>query len=83
MRFEHFAVTLQPFKELGADEHRSPNAREIDGRLFSAIQITTAAGICAMVDLVVEGRLPRAGFVRQEQAVLSEFLANRFGSYFV
>jgi saccharopine dehydrogenase-like NADP-dependent oxidoreductase len=58
-------------------------ACEIDGRLFSAIQITTAAGICAMVDLVVEGRLPQAGFVRQEQAVLSEFLANRFGSYFV
>lgn len=45
----------------------------------SAIQITTAAGLCAAVDLFREGRLPRAGFVRQEQIALPEFLANRFG----
>lgn len=57
-------------------------AREIDGRLFSAIQITTAAGICAMVDLLVEGKLPQSGFVRQEQAALPDFLANRFGAYY-
>ena len=57
-------------------------AREIDGKLFSAIQITTAAGICAMVDLLVEGELPQAGFVRQEQAPLDRFLANRFGAHY-
>jgi saccharopine dehydrogenase-like NADP-dependent oxidoreductase len=57
-------------------------AQEIDGRLFSAIQVTTAAGICAMVDLLVEGKLPSSGFVRQEHAPLSAFLANRFGSYY-
>ena len=54
----------------------------IDGRLYSAIQITTAAGICAMVDLLREGALPRAGFVRQEDADLDHFLANRFGRYY-
>ncbi|HLB81288.1 MAG TPA: saccharopine dehydrogenase family protein, partial [Dongiaceae bacterium] len=54
-------------------------AREIDGRLTSAIQITTAAGLCAMVDLHGQGRLPARGFVRQEQAELGDFLANRFG----
>ena len=31
-------------------------AQEVDGRLLSAIQITTAAGICAMVDLLVRGQ---------------------------
>jgi saccharopine dehydrogenase-like NADP-dependent oxidoreductase len=46
----------------------------------SAIQITTAAGICAMVDLMRAGTLPGQGFVRQEDATLSDFLANRFGS---
>ena len=46
---------------------------------LSAIQITTAAGICAALDLFREGRLPRAGFVRQEQVALPDFLANRFG----
>jgi saccharopine dehydrogenase-like NADP-dependent oxidoreductase len=46
----------------------------------SAIQITTAAGICAVLDLFREGRLPQQGFIRQEQVELPAFLANRFGS---
>ncbi|XHS79057.1 saccharopine dehydrogenase C-terminal domain-containing protein [Burkholderiaceae bacterium UC74_6] len=46
---------------------------------LSAIQITTAAGICAAVDLFREGKLPQKGFVRQEEVKLPEFLANRFG----
>jgi saccharopine dehydrogenase-like NADP-dependent oxidoreductase len=47
---------------------------------LSAIQITTAAGICAAVDLFREGKLPQKGFIRQEQVALPAFLANRFGS---
>ena len=47
---------------------------------LSAIQITTAAGICAAVDLFREGKLPQKGFVRQEQVALPDFLANRFGA---
>nr|WP_295078457.1 saccharopine dehydrogenase NADP-binding domain-containing protein [uncultured Roseateles sp.] len=46
---------------------------------LSAIQITTAAGICAAVDLFREGKLPASGFIRQEQVALPDFLANRFG----
>jgi saccharopine dehydrogenase-like NADP-dependent oxidoreductase len=46
---------------------------------LSAIQITTAAGICAAVDLFREGKLPQKGFIRQEQVELPAFLANRFG----
>lgn len=57
-------------------------AQTIDGRLMSAIQVTTAAGICAMVDLMAEGKLPQQGFVRQEQTSLADFHANRFGRYY-
>lgn len=46
---------------------------------MSAIQITTAAGICAAVDLFREKKLPQAGFIRQEQVLLPDLLANRFG----
>jgi len=46
---------------------------------LSAIQITTAAGICAAVDLFREGKLPQSGFIRQEEVKLPDFLANRFG----
>jgi saccharopine dehydrogenase-like NADP-dependent oxidoreductase len=52
---------------------------EFRGQELSAIQITTAAGICAVLDLHVSGKLPRQGFVRQEQIALADFLANRFG----
>jgi saccharopine dehydrogenase-like NADP-dependent oxidoreductase len=58
-------------------------AKEIHGKLMSAIQITTAAGICAMVDLHRDGKLPATGFVRQEQAKLGDFLGNRFGRHYV
>jgi saccharopine dehydrogenase-like NADP-dependent oxidoreductase len=49
---------------------------------LSAIQITTAAGLCAAVDLFRQGRLPRRGFIRQEQVALPDFLANRFGAVY-
>src|SRR5690606_37925304 len=61
---------------------RKVYGREVGGRNLSAIQLTTAAGLCAMVDLMVEGRLPRSGFIRQEAVSLDTFLANRFGRYY-
>jgi len=51
----------------------------INGVMRSAIQITTAAGICGVLDLLREGRIPAKGFVRQEDVPLDLFLANRFG----
>jgi saccharopine dehydrogenase-like NADP-dependent oxidoreductase len=55
---------------------------EVLGEPWSAIQITTAASLCAVLDLHREGRLPERGFVRQEQVGLEEFLANRFGQHY-
>jgi saccharopine dehydrogenase-like NADP-dependent oxidoreductase len=57
-------------------------SQTVGDRLMSAIQITTASGICAMCDLLVDGKLPQKGFVRQEEATLGDFLANRFGRYY-
>ena len=57
-------------------------ARKVGDRLMSAIQVTTATGICAMCDLLAEGKLPQKGFVRQEETKLDDFLANRFGKYY-
>ena len=53
---------------------------EVRGIARSAIQITTAAGICTMLDLLANGTLPQKGLVRQEEVSLSTFLSNRFGS---
>jgi saccharopine dehydrogenase-like NADP-dependent oxidoreductase len=54
----------------------------IAGRLWSAIQVTTAAGITAVVDLVLTSPRKYKGFVAQEQFNLPEILDNRFGQYY-
>ena len=54
----------------------------IAGRLWSAIQVTTAAGICAVVDLVMQHDGRYRGFVRQEDFALVDVLANRFGRHY-
>jgi len=51
----------------------------VQGEPWSAIQITTASAICAVLDLHRAGTLPTQGFLRQEQVDLDGFLANRFG----
>ncbi len=57
-------------------------AREIGGEVKSAIQITTAGAICAVLDMLADGTLPATGFVRQEDIALPSFLANRFGRFY-
>ena len=76
-----------------ADEHgqrrflqdsvvRKVYSRTLHGTTHSAIQITTASALCAMLDLLRDGVLPQQGFVRQEDLSLERFLANRFGSVY-
>ncbi|MBO1111404.1 saccharopine dehydrogenase family protein [Bordetella petrii] len=51
----------------------------VDGHALSAIQRSTAAGICTALDLVAQGALPQRGFVGQESIALDALLANRHG----
>ncbi len=55
---------------------------DIYGEHWSSIQITTAASICAVLDLYRENKLPTKGFVSQEQISLKDFTDNRFGKYY-
>ena len=57
-------------------------AGEYMGARWSAIQMTTACSLCAVLDLHATGRLPEKGFVRQEQVELDEYLENRFGKVY-
>lgn len=55
----------------------------VGNRHFGAIQLTTAAGICAPLDLLLTGKLgKRKGFVRTEEIDLMDFLGNEFGRYY-
>lgn len=52
------------------------------GRKMSAIQITTAAAVAAVFDLLAQEKLPAKGLVRQEEIALADFLSNRFGQVY-
>jgi saccharopine dehydrogenase-like NADP-dependent oxidoreductase len=52
---------------------------KVDDEMHSAIQITTAAGLCTVLDMLADNKLPKKGFIKQEDIGLSDFLANRFG----
>lgn len=53
--------------------------QEIGGRTWAGIQLTTAAAVCAALDLLHESKLPQSGLVNQEDIPFDEFLNNRFG----
>jgi len=52
------------------------------GKDRTAIELTTAAGVVGVFELLLQGKLPSRGFVGQEQAPLKEFLATRVGHYY-
>jgi saccharopine dehydrogenase-like NADP-dependent oxidoreductase len=56
--------------------------QEILGRLWSAIQVTTAAGVTAVADTVLSDPAAYRGFVPQERFRLPHILANRFGRWY-
>jgi saccharopine dehydrogenase-like NADP-dependent oxidoreductase len=53
----------------------------IAGRLWSAIQVSTASGLCAVLDLVLTHPQRRVGLVTQESFRLPDILVNRFGRH--
>lgn len=54
----------------------------IAGKEWRAISWTTAASICAVVEMVVLGELPQQGFVKQEEIELQKFYQTHNGSRF-
>ncbi len=56
--------------------------KEINNHIWSAIQITTAAGICSVIDLTLSNINQYKGFITQESFLLEDILKNRFGCYY-
>jgi len=55
----------------------------LEGHELSSIQITTASGLCAVLDLVVNKKLKKSGFIKQEEINISDFFNNRFGKAYL
>lgn len=56
----------------------------VGGKHFTAIQLTTASGICTPLDLVLQGKVTGRGegILRAEDIPLDMFLKNEFGVYY-
>ncbi|MFO0831622.1 MAG: saccharopine dehydrogenase C-terminal domain-containing protein [Phycisphaerales bacterium] len=54
-------------------------ATSLFGRVWPAIELTTAAGVCGMVDLHRTGAIRKTGFVAQEAVTLEMFSRTIFG----
>ena len=50
----------------------------VEGRHLSAIQLSTAAGVVALLELFARGAVPKS-FVRQESITFDEFLSTQWG----
>lgn len=56
--------------------------KKIGGHRWSAIQLTTASGICSAVDIVMNDPEKHRGFVCQEQFSYDDLINNPFGEYY-
>ena len=56
--------------------------QEVAGKELTAIQVTTAGAVCAVMDLHAAGKLPQKGFIRQEQVALPDLMVSDFVRFY-
>jgi saccharopine dehydrogenase-like NADP-dependent oxidoreductase len=49
---------------------------------FSAIQRTTASGVCSVLDMYLNGKIKSKGFIKQESILWDDFIDNKFGKVY-
>ncbi|WP_116963699.1 saccharopine dehydrogenase family protein [Fastidiosibacter lacustris] len=58
------------------------HSQEAFGQKWSALQLTTACGICVTIDLAIKHKYFAPGFAKQEDINLTQMMDNRFGHYY-
>lgn len=54
----------------------------VKNKILTAIQVSTATSVCALVDMILTKKYAYQGFVTQEQFSFHDFIENRFGKYY-
>lgn len=62
--------------------YRAYSPKTINGEQWRAISWTTAASLAAVIEMVADGKLPKSGFLKQEDINFEAFLETYNGSYF-
>lgn len=77
-------VSVTGYKEGSFNEAHYVNKiypKKIANTKWSAIQVSTAASLCAVVDIILQDEKHYHGFIYQEEINFDAFLQNRFGKY--
>jgi saccharopine dehydrogenase-like NADP-dependent oxidoreductase len=61
---------------------RRVNGRYLGKYFFTGIEISTAAGVCGVLHLLLKGELPQKGLVKLEQVPYDRFMETPFGLYY-
>jgi saccharopine dehydrogenase-like NADP-dependent oxidoreductase len=70
-------------EELAREEFcKAYHPMRIAGKTWRAISWTTAASVASVVEMVAAGRLPKQGFLKQEEIPLADFLQTRSGQLY-
>jgi len=73
--------SYQQLTELRRIYHRTIDLPPLGECDFSAIQICTAASLCAVIELWLDNKLAPSGFISQESILLQQFYQTHFGKY--
>jgi saccharopine dehydrogenase-like NADP-dependent oxidoreductase len=71
----------QELTELRRIYHQAINSPDGSSKNYSAIQICTAASLCAVIELWIQGALNHSGFICQESILLEQFYQTHYGKY--
>ena len=77
------AIGIEDGKLVEKIDARRVPAATINGKHWTGIQITTAAGVCAVLVMLKDGQVPQSGFVKMEDVGYDAFIANSFGKHYV
>ena len=58
------------------------DGRRINGHFFTGIEISTAAGACGVLHVLLSGQTAGKGLIRMEDIAYERFMASPFGRYY-
>jgi saccharopine dehydrogenase-like NADP-dependent oxidoreductase len=61
---------------------RKVTGRFIGRHFFTGIEVSTSAGVCGIVDRVLNGNLPQRGLIKIEDITYNNFMHSPFGRYY-
>jgi len=86
-RSDFVIISVRGLGYIGDHYEEKTYWRKVPGRFvgrhfFTGIEIATSAGVCGIVDRVLNGNLPQKGLIKIEDITYNNFMHSPFGRYY-